>query len=314
MRWRLSGPILAAAMLATLPVLAQEDQGCRDWRADPARAVDGCTRLLNFLETSGSARWLYKEKGDGYAYFGRAEAHAASGENDLAIADYTLSIRNDPSAVAYNNRGNIHVRKGDLAAAESDFAEAVRLEPTNEVAKTNLADVQEARRRTPPKPAAASEGSAYLAACTGGSDFDDALVACYRALYGTGRLTDGQRAEAYAARGRIQLYRHDYAGAADDLAEAVKLSPDEPFYRMQLDQALAWRTDAAAAAPTVSQRELVRRAQAALAKLGYAPGAADGRAGARTAAAVRAYQRQASLAADGAVTAELVARLEAQPR
>lgn len=313
MRWRLSGPILAAAMLAALPALAQEDQGCRDWQADPARAVDGCTRLLGVLESSGSARWLYKEKGYGYAYFGRAEAHAALGENDLAIADYTLSIRNDPSAVAYNNRGNIQVRKGDLAAAESDFAEAVRLDPANEVVKTNLAGVQEARRRTPPKPVAAGDGSAGLAACTGGSDFDRILAACDRALYGTGRLTDGQRAEAYAARGRVQLYRHDYAGAADDLREAVKLSPDEPLYRMQLDHALAGRAEAPAAATAAPQRELVRRAQAALAKLGYAPGAADGRAGARTAAAVRAYQQQAGLATDGAVTAGLVARLEAQP-
>ncbi len=308
----LSGPVLVAAMLAALPASAQEDQGCRDWRAEPTRAIEGCTRLLTFLESSGSAHWLYKEKGYGYAYFGRAEAHAALDENDQAIADYTLSIRNDPSAIAYNNRGNIHVRKGDLATAESDFAEAVRLEPTSEVAKTNLAGVQEARRRTPPRPVAAVDGSADFAACTGGSDFDRILAACDRALYGTSRLTDGQRAEAHAARGRIQLYRHDHAGAADDLAEAVKLSPDEPVYRMQLDRALAGRSEAAAA-PAVPQRELVRRAQAALAKLGYAPGAADGKVGARTAAAVRAYQQQAGLAMNGAVTAELVALLEAQP-
>ena len=318
MRWRLPAWILIAVVMTALPARGQDDQGCRDWRADPARAVDGCTRLLTFMQTTGSAHWLYKEKGYAYAYFGRAEAHAALGQNDLAIADYTESIRNDPSAAAYNNRGNIHAGTGNLAAAQSDFEEAVRLDPSSEVAKRNLVGLQAARRRAQPTPemAAARDRSRDLIGCLKGGQFDDILAACDRVLYGGAELTVSQRAEAFASRGRVQLYRKQYAGAADDLAQAVKLRPDEAVYRKQLDEARAGLGKPTIAAPATEtpQRELVRRAQVALAKLGYAPGAADGKAGSRAAAAVRAYQEQAGLATDGMVTAELVAQMEAQPR
>lgn len=318
MRWHPPAWVLIAAVLTALPAHAQDDQGCRDWRVDPARAVEGCTRLLTFMQTTGSAHWLYKEKGYAYAYFGRAEAHAALGQNDLAIADYTQSIRNDPSAAAYNNRGNIHVRTGNLAAAQSDFEEAVRLDPSSEVAKRNLAGLQAARRRAQPTPeaTAARDRSRDLVGCLKGGDFDDILAACDRILYGGAELTVSQRAEAFASRGRIQLYRKQYAGAADDLAQAVKLRPDEAIYRKQLDEARAGQGRSAAAVPATAtpQRELVRRAQVALARLGYAPGAADGKSGPRTVTAVRAYQRKMGLSDDGMVDAELVAQLETQPR
>lgn len=116
-------------------------------------------------------------------------------------------------------------------------------------------------------------------------------------------------------RGRVQLYRHQYADAADDLSKAVELRPEEAGYRTLLDQARAGQDETAAAAPpsapSAATPDLVRRAQARLAKLGYAPGAADGKPGPRTAAAVRAYQLQAGLPPDGAVTPGLVAELEA---
>ncbi|HMR29745.1 MAG TPA: peptidoglycan-binding protein [Geminicoccaceae bacterium] len=307
--------IVLATCLAAGTARAQEEFGCRDWRSNPRSAVDGCTRLLTFLETTGSGHWVYKEKGYAYAYFGRAEARAALGDTDLAIADYTESIRNDPTAAAYNNRGNLRVRASDLAAAESDFREAVRLDPGSDVARRNLDGVLAARRRTQPAPADAAmrEQGHNLDRCLTGGDFDDILAACDLVLYGSAPLTDSQRADAYASRGRVQLYRHHYGDAADDLSQAVRLRPDEPGYRTLLDQAMAG--DAAAGAPAAgqpSQPDLVRRAQAALARLGYAPGVADGKAGSRTMAAVRAYQQHSGLPVDGIVTARLVTRLEAQ--
>ena len=54
---------------------------------------------------------------------------------------------------------------------------------------------------------------------------------------------------------------------------------------------------------------LVARAQILLTEIGYKPGPADGIAGPRTEAAVRAYQAQAGLGEDGRVTGSLVDRL-----
>lgn len=50
------------------------------------------------------------------------------GENDYAIADYTEAIRLDPTfEIAYYNRGLAYQAKGDLEHAISDYNEALRL-------------------------------------------------------------------------------------------------------------------------------------------------------------------------------------------
>lgn len=316
MRWMSLIGLALVAWLSVSPAEAQEHE-CRNWREDPEQAIDGCTRLLSYLEATGSGHWLYKERGYAYAYFGRAAAHAALGQHDQAIADYTLSIQNDPSAPAYNNRGNSYAAKGDVAKARSDFSEAVRLDPSNEVAKQNLASLQAAPKRaaaTPEQQDAASRGR-NLIGCIKGGDFDDILAACDRVLYGSETYTVSQRAEAYASRGRVQLYRKEFSSAADDLGQAVKLRPDVVSYQADLAKAEAGLgTKAAAVPPVRPQTELVRRAQLGLARLGYGPGSADGRAGPRTTAAVRTYQQSTGLPADGVITAELVAQIEAQPR
>ena len=53
----------------------------------------------------------------------------------------------------------------------------------------------------------------------------------------------------------------------------------------------------------------VRYVQDALVRLGYDVGAVDGAVGERTRSAIEAYQREAGLAADGAVGETLVERL-----
>ena len=58
-------------------------------------------------------------------------------------------------------------------------------------------------------------------------------------------------------------------------------------------------------------RSTVRRVQADLARLGYKPGPADGIAGRRTAAAVKRFQSDSGLPADGRITGALVAKLQA---
>jgi tetratricopeptide (TPR) repeat protein len=64
-----------------------------------------------------------------HAYFSRAAAWSAKGDNDRALADYSETIRIDPRyARAWAHRGLIQLQKGRAAQARSDFAEAIRLD------------------------------------------------------------------------------------------------------------------------------------------------------------------------------------------
>lgn len=92
--------------------------------------------------------------------------------------------------------------------------------------------------------------------------------------------------------------------------------------RRQADAWLSWSPGQAArpaaepppaAAPIGPAREEIRRAQQELARLGYDVGAADGVAGRKTKAAIRAFQEQAGLPVDGMVTPGLIAALAAAP-
>jgi peptidoglycan hydrolase-like protein with peptidoglycan-binding domain len=58
--------------------------------------------------------------------------------------------------------------------------------------------------------------------------------------------------------------------------------------------------------------ELVARVQSRLKLLGYAPGGIDGKIGPQTIAAVRAFQREHGMAADGVIDAALLSRLTEQ--
>lgn len=112
------------------------------------------------------------------------------------------------------------------------------------------------------------------------------------------------------------------AGAADFLRQLEPtLQPEE---RTMAQSWLAWSPGAAPAAPAATSspataassgasREDVRAAQQQLARLGYDVGTPDGVAGRKTKAAIRAFQAQAGLPVDGAVTPALVAALAAAP-
>ncbi|MFO1091559.1 MAG: peptidoglycan-binding protein [Hyphomicrobiales bacterium] len=65
-------------------------------------------------------------------------------------------------------------------------------------------------------------------------------------------------------------------------------------------------------APTLTKDQMVLNAQKLLSKLGFDPGTADGRMGARTANAIRLFQLQHGLNVDGSVSPELLATLERQ--
>ena len=61
-----------------------------------------------------------------------------------------------------------------------------------------------------------------------------------------------------------------------------------------------------------SDRATLADLQARLKGLGYDPGPADGQMGPKTRAAIRAYQKDAGIKADGQVTASLIRRIKAE--
>jgi tetratricopeptide (TPR) repeat protein len=64
------------------------------------------------------------------AYNNRGNAYMAKGEYDLAVQDYDQSIKLNPNyARAFNNRGVAYQKKSAYDLAIKDFDEAIRLKP-----------------------------------------------------------------------------------------------------------------------------------------------------------------------------------------
>jgi tetratricopeptide (TPR) repeat protein len=72
------------------------------------------------------------------AYYNRARAHRAKGDNAQALADYTRAIQTMPDfAIAYQNRGVVYNALGDRQRAIADYTRAIQLQPNLAVAYNN---------------------------------------------------------------------------------------------------------------------------------------------------------------------------------
>jgi tetratricopeptide (TPR) repeat protein len=81
------------------------------------------------------------------AYSNRGNARVNKGDTDLAIADYNESIKLDPAfAKAFNNRGIAYTRKGDLDRAIADFDAAIAMTPDYAGGLANRARAYERKR------------------------------------------------------------------------------------------------------------------------------------------------------------------------
>ena len=110
-------------------------------------------------------------------------------------------------------------------------------------------------------------------------------------------------AEGYKWLGLATAEGHELAARVRD-AVAKKLTPERIS---QIDAAVeSWAPDTDTA---YADEPTVRYVQDALSRLGYDAGAVDGAVSERTRSAIQAYQREAGLAADGAVSETLVERL-----
>ncbi len=116
--------------------------------------------------------------------------------SDGAMADYNHAIELDPQyAIAYNNRGNIKLAKGDLNGAMADYNHAIELNPNIALAYNNrgLVKFREV-------------------------DFDGAIREYNRAIQ-----LDSNYGLAYRNRGNAKRKKGDLNGAIDDYNRAIKL-------------------------------------------------------------------------------------------
>ncbi len=141
----------------------------------------------------------------GWAFAGRAHAYAGMRMWDKAVANSTEAIRLLPGeGVLYLNRGMSYRQKGDPAAADADFAQAV--------------GIQTQRIHADPGSPAAWERRAAAHHARG--EPDRALTDYEQAL----RL-DGRFVRALLGRGQVHFQRGDQARALADFNAALAVDP-----------------------------------------------------------------------------------------
>ncbi|MBS0528549.1 MAG: tetratricopeptide repeat protein, partial [Proteobacteria bacterium] len=136
--------MLAAALTMTLPVslasVSREPAGdprldagvCEVAAAanDAEAIVAKCGAVIDNVKMTKADRVN--------ALMARAGVFARWGQDDRALADYSVAVMLDPmQADAFNNRGEIFLRKGDRPRALADFGAALKLDPRHGPARDN---------------------------------------------------------------------------------------------------------------------------------------------------------------------------------
>jgi tetratricopeptide (TPR) repeat protein len=90
------------------------------------------------------------DSADAAAYNNRGNVWSKKGDLDAALKDYNEAIRLNPKeAKTYNNRGDAWSDKGDFAAALKDFTEAIKLDPKHVAAYYNRGNAWQAKGNFP---------------------------------------------------------------------------------------------------------------------------------------------------------------------
>ncbi len=181
--------------------------------------------------------------------FGLGMAHLEKGDYDLAIREFTETVRLNLSYPdAFTNRGFVHLYKADYDRAIQDFSQAIRLQPNSDLF--------------------ANRALAYF----NKGDYDHAVEDYTEAI----RLTRTD-SELFNYRGAAYAGKADYDRAIQDYDQAVRLKPNYPAalnnrgwaYSQKRDRkrAIADYLTALRLKPEDSLRQHVK---AALKALGYA--------------------------------------------
>jgi tetratricopeptide (TPR) repeat protein len=147
-------------------------------------------------------------------YFKRGRAYASKGEDDKAIADYTESIRLDPSfSWPYNNRATMYSKKGEKDKELADLNEAIRLDPSYAIALSN-------------------RGNYY----SENEEYDKALEDFSKALKSDPNLIQARRGliSIYRKRGASYLNNEEYDKAIAEYNQALTLDPSDSIIKRKL--------------------------------------------------------------------------------
>jgi lipoprotein NlpI len=172
-----------------------------------ARDVVACAQdRVADLAIAGCSRIVedakQKPKARGVAFYNRGNAHVLKGDHDKAIADFDEALKLEPkNASIYNNRGNARGDKGESDAATADFEAAIKINPRYAAAYFNRGN------------ALAAKGETERAL----KDYDAAIK------------NNKRNVNAYIARGALFLASGASAKARADMKQATRIAPKNAY-------------------------------------------------------------------------------------
>jgi len=170
---------------------------------------------------------------DGALRASRAGALGALGRYDEALAELDRAVGLAPlNPEGYHNRGVVHERQGNAAAALADYREALRYNPQYQPSREALARLRGADAQATPRDANAQR-AATLA--------DEASELARRGDYAAAmqRLDDAERLAPRLAllqqyRANVAFLMGDRTAAAAALRRALQIEPDNALFRENL--------------------------------------------------------------------------------
>jgi tetratricopeptide (TPR) repeat protein len=141
------------------------------------------------------------DPGNAAAALDLANAYHANKEDDRALEEYDVAIRNGSTAFAYEGRGLVHLARGEPDLAIADLDEAIRLKPDYAAALLDRGN------------AFISKGRSDAAI----ADFTAALAINPRDITAL-----NNRANLYASMGKADLAAADYAAAGKENAATYR--------------------------------------------------------------------------------------------
>ncbi len=187
-----------AAEVATTPATGA--------KATPRDVVACAQDRVQDLAIAGCTRIIedakQKPKARGVAFYNRGNAYVLKGDHDKAVADFDEALKLEPkNASIYNNRGNARSDKGESDAAMADFDAAIKANPRYAAAYFNRAN------------ALAAKGETERAL----KDYDAAIK------------HNKRNVNAYIARGALLLASGASAKARADMKQAARLAPKNAY-------------------------------------------------------------------------------------
>lgn len=139
---RIDAKTTATALEILAPCFAREIEGTKILvHTTKGRGWVERTQMLTSLEAlTYSQSLIERDKPDAYGLYVRSALFNQNEAADKALADLNAAIKLDPQfAMAFTNRGWLHVEKGDLDQALADFTTATKIAPKDALIANNLA-------------------------------------------------------------------------------------------------------------------------------------------------------------------------------